>query len=80
MGIIYAVFKSVGKTRWKNLGTDDVRQARELLGEEIKQEAKVDWKRARSINLLDLLDESVFMPTVSRPSESCEFIPHSVKK
>ena len=29
-GIIYAVFKSAGKTRWKNLGTDDVRQAREL--------------------------------------------------
>ena len=44
--IIYAVFKSVGKTRWKNLGTDDVNQARELLGQEIKQEAKVEWKRS----------------------------------
>ena len=54
-GIIYAVFKSAGKTRWINLGTDDVRQARELLGEEIQREAKVDWKRARSINLLDLI-------------------------
>jgi len=50
-GIIYAVFKSAGKTRWKNLGADDVRQARELLGEEIQREAKVDWKRARTINL-----------------------------
>ena len=41
-GTIYAVFKSAGRTRWKNLGTDDVNQARELLAGEMKQEAKVD--------------------------------------
>jgi hypothetical protein len=26
-GIIYAVLKSAGKTRWPNPGTDEVRQA-----------------------------------------------------
>jgi len=53
--IIYAVFKSVGKTRWKNLGTDDGNQARELLGQKIKPEAKVDWKWSRTLNLLELI-------------------------
>jgi hypothetical protein len=67
-GIIYAVFKSAGKTRWKNLGTDDVRQARELLGEEIQREAKVDWKRARSINLLDLIQHYESNPMNLAPS------------
>jgi hypothetical protein len=38
-GTIHAVFKSAGRTRWKNLGTDDVNQARELLAGEMKQEA-----------------------------------------
>jgi hypothetical protein len=42
-GTIYAGFKSAGRTRWKNLGTDDVNQARELLAGEMKQEAKVDF-------------------------------------
>lgn len=55
-GKIYAAFKSAGRTRWKNLGTDDVNQARELLAEEIKREAKVDWKRSRTINLRELIE------------------------
>ena len=67
-GIIYAVFKSAGKTRWKNLGTDDVRQARELLGEEIQREAKVDWKRARTINLRDLIEHYEANPMNLAPS------------
>jgi integrase len=67
-GIIYAVFKSAGKTRWKNLGTDDVRQAREMLGEEIQREAKVDWKRARSINLRDLIEHYESNPMNLAPS------------
>jgi hypothetical protein len=59
-GIIYAVFKSAGKTRWKNLGTDAVRQARKLSGEEIQPEAKVDWKRARTGGHLSWLAEDSF--------------------
>jgi hypothetical protein len=41
IGAIYAVFKSAGRTHWKSLGTDDVNQAQELLGQEIKHVAKV---------------------------------------
>ena len=54
-GIIYAVFKSVGKTRWKNLGTDDIKHARELLAEEIKRDVKIDWKRSRTVTLQELI-------------------------
>lgn len=54
-GMIYAVFKAAGRTHWKSLGTDDVNQARELLGQEIKREAKVDWRRSRTVNLRELI-------------------------
>ena len=54
-GIIDGVFKSVGRVRWKNLGKDGVNHARELLAEEFKQEAKVDWKRSRTISLRKLI-------------------------
>ena len=54
-GTIYAVFKSAGRTHWKSLDTDDVNQARELLGAEIKHKAKVDWKRSRTVNLRELI-------------------------
>jgi integrase len=55
-GTIYSVFKSAGRTRWKSLATDDVNQARELLAEEIKREAKIDWKRSRTVSLRQLID------------------------
>src|SRR5438105_653311 len=35
-GILYAVFKVDGRTRWKCLSTDDLQQARRQLAEEIK--------------------------------------------
>jgi integrase len=54
-GTIYAAFKSAGRTHWKSLGTDDVNHARELLAQEIKQEAKVDWKRSRTVSLHELI-------------------------
>jgi len=55
-GTIYAVFKSAGRTRWKNLGTDDVNQARELVAEEFKREVKIDWKRSRTVTLRELIE------------------------
>jgi hypothetical protein len=48
-GAIYAVFKSAGGTRWKNLGADDAIHAKELLAEEFKQEVKIDWKCSRTV-------------------------------
>jgi integrase len=54
-GTIYAVFKSAGRTRWKNLGTDDVIHAKELFAEEIKREVKIDWKRSRTVTLRELM-------------------------
>jgi hypothetical protein len=55
-GTIYAVFKSAGRTRWKNLGTDELNHARELLAEEIKREVKVDWKQSRLVTLRRLIE------------------------
>jgi integrase len=55
-GTIYAIFKSAGRTHWKSLGTDDLNHARELLGEEIKREARVDWRHSRTVNLRELIE------------------------
>gem|GEM_PF-541797 len=55
-GMIYGVFKSAGRTRWKCLDTDDFNHARELLADEIKSEVKVDWKRSRTFNLRQLVE------------------------
>ena len=55
-GMLYGVFKSAGRTRWKCLGTDDFNHARELLADEIKREVKIDWKRSRTLNLRQLLE------------------------
>jgi hypothetical protein len=52
--MLYGVFKSAGRTHWKNLGTDDVNHARELLADEMKQEVKVGWKRFRTVTLREL--------------------------
>jgi hypothetical protein len=54
--MLYGVFKSAGRTRWKCLGTDDFNHARELLADEIKREVKIDWKRSRTLNLRQLLE------------------------
>ena len=37
-------------------GSDDVNHARELLTDEIKREVKVDWKRARTITLRQMIE------------------------
>jgi integrase len=55
-GMLYGVFKSAGKTRWKSLGTDDLIRARELLAEEIKRDTKVDWKQSRTVTLRQLIE------------------------
>jgi len=51
-GILYAVFKVNGRTRWKSLATDDVAHARRLLAEEKVSVSRVDWRQARCFILL----------------------------
>ena len=55
-GMLYGVFKSAGRTRWKSLGTDDLDHARELLAEEVKRAVKVDWKQSRMVTLRRLIE------------------------
>jgi len=55
-GILYAVFKVNGRTRWKSLATDDVAHARRLLAEEKVSVSRVDWRQARCFTLLQLIE------------------------
>ena len=63
-GIIYAVFKSISRTRWKNWGTDDIQHARELLADEIKRDVKIDWKRSRTVTLHELIENYETNPMI----------------
>ncbi len=55
-GILYAVFKVDGRTRWKCLSTDDPQQARRQLAEEIKNASAIDWRRAATVTVRQLLN------------------------
>ena len=55
-GIYCGVFKNDGKTRWKNLGTDDLILARQLLADELKRVVKVDWKQAGLVTVQKLIE------------------------
>ena len=55
-GIYYGIFKRNGKTKWKNLRTNDLRLARRLLVDLIKSIPKYDWKLAGFVTLQNLVD------------------------
>jgi integrase len=54
--MLYGVFKSDGRTRWKSLGTDDVEVARRLVAEEIKKSTQIDWKQAGTVTVRQLIE------------------------
>ena len=67
-GMLYGVFKSAGRTRWKSLGTDDLIFARQLLSEEIKRAVKVDWKQAGVVTVSQLIERYENNPMNLAPS------------
>jgi uncharacterized protein YlaI len=67
-GIYYGVFKCAGKTRWKNLGTDDLIFARQLLADEQKRSVKVDWKQAGIVSVEKLIERYQCNPMNLAPS------------
>jgi hypothetical protein len=55
-GILYAVFKADGRTRWKCLSTDDITLARQLLAEQIKNSSQIDWRQAGTLTVQKLIE------------------------